>query len=94
MARSTRRVIPVCLHMFDTTPTTVRSTFVAEGRDRPTAQRTKGNMRDWFLIRNLTLKLTTPTWRLAICALLRGVLLDRDYQERKNASPNKGSSLQ
>ena len=77
--------------MFDTTSVNLRSIVVVEGPNRSMVQRIEGNMRDKTLIKNPTLKLTTPTWRLAIRALLRQVLLGRDYQERNNPSPNEGS---
>ncbi len=93
-AAVSRRGVPVHPIMFDVAPGTVTSVLVAEGPNRYVVQRTEGNMTDRSLMRNPTLKLTTPTWRLAICALSRRVLLDRDYQERKTLPQHERSSLQ
>ena len=80
--------------MFDTTPITVRLTLVAERPNRPIAQRTKGDMRGSVSDQESYFQAHNPHMASSHCALLRGVFLDRDYQERKNAPPNEGSSLQ
>ena len=93
-AAVSRRGVPVRPFVFSMTPGNVRSALVAEGPNRPIVQKTEVNMTIWALMRNPTLKLTTPTWRLAICALSRRVLLNRDYQKRKTLPQRERSSLQ
>ena len=80
--------------MFDTTQITVRSTLVAERRDRLIAQRTKRDMRGSVSDHESYFQAHNPHMASSHCALLRRVFLDRDYQERKNAPPSEGNSLQ
>ena len=79
----------ICPFVFDVTPGTVTSTLLAGGLNHSIVQKIEGNMTSWPLGRNSTFKLTTPTWRLAICALSLRALFDSDYQERKNGSPTR-----